>query len=81
MAGLSAPSFGPVSAVTTTGSVIPVLSSRHISTSGSPSGTVMLGISTLTSGTVTNEIKFGNHSFTSKPWQHDVIAGQDTDVT
>ena len=51
MAGLAAPVFGPVTAVTTTGSVIPVLTVKHTSTSGSPSGMEMFGNWTLTSGT------------------------------
>ena len=52
MAGLAAPLFGPVTAVTITCSVIPVLRTMHIVTFGSPSGTVTSGTMTLTSGTV-----------------------------
>ena len=52
VAGLAAPLFGPVSAVTITLSVIPVVRRMHISTSGSPSVTLVFGTSTLTSGAV-----------------------------
>ena len=52
MAGLAAPLFGPVTAVTITCSVIPVLRTMHIVMFGSPSGTVTSGTMTLTSGTV-----------------------------
>jgi hypothetical protein len=48
----AAPVFGPVSAVTTTCSVMPVLSKRQISTSVSFSGIVTLGFSTPTVGSV-----------------------------
>ena len=51
VAGLVVPLFGPVTAVTITCSGTPVVRMTHISTSGSPSGTVMLGLSIITIGT------------------------------
>ena len=48
----AAPVLGPVSAVTTTCSTMPVLSMRQISTSVSFSGTVTFGLSTITVGSV-----------------------------
>ena len=47
----AAPAFGPVSAVTITCSVMPLLREKHISTVGSDSGTVTFSISMLTSTT------------------------------
>ena len=50
--GPRAPVFSPVATVTITCSVMPVLSLRQTSTSVSFSGTLILGCSTSTTGTV-----------------------------
>ena len=56
MAALDDPAFGPVSAVTITCSLMPVLTDMQISTSVSFSGTSTLGTSTLVSGSACTHV-------------------------